>query len=359
MTTLAIGVDGGGTSTRCVVATGGGEVAGRGYGAGANILSAADPGASLRTALLAALEGLPPGEVAAGVFALAGAESAGGRADSLVWEVWRGCGLAGRPEIVPDPLAAFAGATEEPSGTVLIAGTGAVAARITGRRLTGRADGHGWLLGDEGSGVWIGQRAVQAVLALLDGRAGPTALLDAVTAQVVAWEIGQTSALRGEALPEPEAAPLREETPPRGEAAITGDAPGPRPPVSAPLTAQRVVQAIHGGMAAAGPAWLGRLAPAVEAAARGGDETALGILREAADRLVSTVRALGPGSGSRSGPLVLAGSLLTKPTLLAARVRAELGGTAVTARDSAAGAAALALHAVLPDALAAHRKLIS
>nr|BFE78849.1 hypothetical protein GCM10020093_014500 [Planobispora longispora] len=59
---------------------------------------------------------------------------------------------------------------------------------------------------------------------------------------------------------------------------------------------------------------------------------------------------------------MLAGSLLTEPTLLAAQVRAGLGGlggTVLTARDSAAGAAALALHMVASDALPAHRELIA
>ncbi|MBB5965947.1 N-acetylglucosamine kinase [Planomonospora venezuelensis] len=336
MTAVVVGVDGGGTGTRCVVATESGEVAGRGRAGGSNVLSAADPGESLRAALRDALEGVAGARVAGGVFALAGAESARERAESLVSGVWRACGLDGRVEIVPDPLAAFAGATAEPSGTVLIAGTGAMAARISGRRLTARVDGHGWLLGDEGSGVWIGRRAVQAVLALLDGRAAPTALLDAVAARVAAWETGEAGV-------------------PPGEEAAT----------AATLTPWRVVRAVHGGISAAGPAWLGRLAPAVEAAAGDGDAAALEIIREAAGRLVSTALALGPGpepgAPGGSGPLVFAGSLLTGPTALAAMVRTGLGdaaGTVVAARDSAAGAAALALHAVLPDALAAHRKLI-
>ncbi|GII02055.1 N-acetylglucosamine kinase [Planobispora takensis] len=325
MRTLFIGVDGGGTSTRCVVATEAGRIAGRGNGAGANILSAADPGGSLRAALGQALEGLVPGQVAGGVFALAGAESARERAESLVAGAWHACGLPGRPEIVPDPLAAFAGATEESSGTVLIAGTGAVAARVTGRRLARRIDGHGWLLGDDGSGVWIGRRAVRAVLAALDGRTGPTAMLSPVTAAVTAQEA--TAAAVVAAADSEEAA----------------------------MTTQRVVRAVHEGLAHAGPAWLGRLAPAVETAARGGDAAALEILGEAADRLVATTRSLGPGHG----PLVLAGSLLTQPTLLAAKVRGVFGGDVITARDNAAGAAALALRTVAPDAAGAHRALIA
>ncbi|GAA3135160.1 BadF/BadG/BcrA/BcrD ATPase family protein [Planomonospora alba] len=313
MTALVVGVDGGGTSTRCVVATHAGEVAGRGRAAGSNALSSADPGAALRAALRAALGGLPPGQVTAGVFALAGSGPAGGRAAGLAADAWRACGLAGRPAVVPDTLAAFAGATAEPSGTVLVAGTGAVATRVTGRGPAGRADGYGWILGDEGSGAWIGRRAVRAVLAALDGRAGPTALRDAV---------------------------------PGGGAA------------------ERIVDAVHAGVAEAGPAWLARLAPAVEAAARHGDAAALAIVREAAERLLATVRALGPCPG----PLVLAGSLLTEPTLLAERVRAGLAGaglTVLTARSGdagARGAAALALHGPgpgTPASAAAHRRLLS
>ncbi|GHE44689.1 N-acetylglucosamine kinase [Streptosporangium violaceochromogenes] len=322
MTTLVIGVDGGGTSTRCVVATESGEVAGRGYGGGANTLSAADPTGSLRAALREALKGLDPAGVAAGVFGLAGVEAAPGPACAIAGEAWRLSGLTGHPAVVPDTLVAFAGATEEPSGTVLIAGTGAVAARIEDRRIVRRADGYGWLLGDEGSGAWIGLRAVRAVLASLDGRAGPTALCGTVLGD------------------------LRARSPAAGSAARR-KAPGPE-------TAGWIVSAVHAGVADAGPAWLARLAPLVEAAAETGDATATAIVREAALLLAGTVRSLGPASG----PLVLAGSLLTEPTLLSARVRAGLPGPVVTARDGAAGAAALALHTLGPDALTAHRRLI-
>lgn len=308
MTTLVIGVDGGGTSTRCVVATESGEVAGRGYGEAANALSAADPGGSLRAALRAALGDLDPARVSAGLFGLAGADSAPGRAQAIASSAWHAVGLAGRPAVVPDLLVAFAGATEEPSGTVLVAGTGAGAARIEDRRVARGADGYGWLLGDEGAGTWIGRRAVRAVLASLDGRAGPTALCEAL---------------------------LGEET-----------------PRDAPI--RWLVNMVHTGVAEAGPSWLARLAPTVEAAAGAGDATAAEILDEAARRLDRTVRSLGPGPG----PLVLAGSLLTEPTLLSARVRARLPGTVITARDGAAGAAALALHAAGPGALAVHRRLI-
>src|SRR5262249_35118115 len=76
---------------------------------------------------------------------------------------------------------AFAAAPGTPrDGLLLIAGTGAVAARIAHGRTAAVADGDGWLLGDQGSGFWIGRRAVPAVLAALGGRGAPPALTAAV-----------------------------------------------------------------------------------------------------------------------------------------------------------------------------------
>ncbi|MHC5905222.1 hypothetical protein ACVNF4_15160, partial [Streptomyces sp. S6] len=64
-----------------------------------------------------------------------------------------------------DIEAAFAGAPGHPTdGLALIAGTGSVAARVRGRVLTATSGGDGWLLGDDGSGFWIGRRAVRAAL---------------------------------------------------------------------------------------------------------------------------------------------------------------------------------------------------
>lgn len=346
MTTLVIGIDGGGTGTRCVVATRTGQVAGRGRGGAANAISAADPVGSLRSALEGALTGIAPDRVAGGVFALAGAASAPERADALAAEAWRACGLSGRPVVVPDILAAFAGATEAPSGTVLIAGTGAIAARIGARAIVARADGYGWILGDEGSGVWIGRRAVQALLAALDGRGGPTALLD-----------GPPECSLRDALIDVPGRPAFGSEGSIGEVATAG---GARAEASR-LSPDQVVRAVHAGVAQSGPAWLGRFAPAVEAAARLGDAPALAILQEAARRLVATAESL----GEEAGPMVLAGSLLTEPTRLAELVRSGLGRPTVAARDGAAGAAALALHNAAPgtpeapDVLAAHRRLIA
>jgi N-acetylglucosamine kinase-like BadF-type ATPase len=64
----------------------------------------------------------------------------------------------------PTGLAAGTGAAAgagESAGAVLIAGTGAVAALVDGLAVVRAADGLGWLLGDEGSGLWLGLQAVR------------------------------------------------------------------------------------------------------------------------------------------------------------------------------------------------------
>jgi N-acetylglucosamine kinase-like BadF-type ATPase len=83
-------------------------------------------------------------------------------------------------DVVPDLVAAWAGATGGAAGIVLAVGTGAVA---YGRDLYGRearAGGWGHLFGDEGGGFWIGREVLRAVSRSLDGRGPATSLVEAV-----------------------------------------------------------------------------------------------------------------------------------------------------------------------------------
>ena len=84
--------------------------------------------------------------------------------------------LVGTLLVHSDIEAAFAAGSAAPDGTVLIAGTGAVAAAVRDFGVRRRQDGHGYLLGDRGSAFWIGSRAARAALAALDGTGEPTAL---------------------------------------------------------------------------------------------------------------------------------------------------------------------------------------
>lgn len=75
-------------------------------------------------------------------------------------------------------IAAFAGGP----GIVVIAGTGSNALGEDAAGRQARAGGHGFLLGDEGSGWWIGREAVRAALRDRDGLGPATALTARVEA---------------------------------------------------------------------------------------------------------------------------------------------------------------------------------
>ncbi|WP_410050193.1 BadF/BadG/BcrA/BcrD ATPase family protein, partial [Actinomadura sp. CNU-125] len=93
---------------------------------------------------------------------------------------WQAMGLRGSPAVVTDIAVAFAAGTSRPKGIVVFSGTGAGAAVINDGTIVQRADGYGFLVGDEGSAVWLGKEAVRAALAAYDGRGSPTLLTDSV-----------------------------------------------------------------------------------------------------------------------------------------------------------------------------------
>jgi N-acetylglucosamine kinase-like BadF-type ATPase len=81
-----------------------------------------------------------------------------------------------RVALVADAVTAYTGALGPRPGAVIAAGTGLIA---IGTDLTGwrRADGWGHLLGDCGSGAWIGRAGLEAALRAHDGRDGGSARL--------------------------------------------------------------------------------------------------------------------------------------------------------------------------------------
>ena len=70
-------------------------------------------------------------------------------------------------------LGAFAGGP----GIAVLAGTGSIALGRDARGGRARAGGHGYLLGDEGGGYWIGREALRAALRSRDGT-GPATRLE-------------------------------------------------------------------------------------------------------------------------------------------------------------------------------------
>ncbi|MFK4071592.1 N-acetylglucosamine kinase [Streptomyces sp. NPDC029674] len=81
-----------------------------------------------------------------------------------------------RTALAADAVTAYAGALGDRPGAVVAAGTGMIA---TGTDLTvwRRADGWGHLLGDCGSGAWIGRAGLEAAMRAHDGRRGGSKVL--------------------------------------------------------------------------------------------------------------------------------------------------------------------------------------
>ncbi len=248
-----LAVDVGGSSTRATIVDEDGTCSGYGRAGSGNPTSSspADAVAAVVTAMHAAAAGagIAPADVAAGVLGIAGA--AGDTSGSLRVDLIR-AGLPERLTFESDLLVAYYSGSLAAHGYALVAGTGAAAVRLRSGQIEATCDGLGWLLGDGGSGFWIGHRTLLAVTNALDDRGPPTALVDSVLA-----ELGI------------------ERTSERG--------------VGGRLTAlRRVVDAVYSMR----PVELARFAPLAFEAEALGDDVARQIVADAADALAATLGAV-------------------------------------------------------------------
>ncbi|MEH1098271.1 N-acetylglucosamine kinase [Micromonospora sp. CPCC 205561] len=335
-TALVLGADCGGSATRVVVATPDGRVVGRGRAGAGN--PATQPPAEAACTLVAAareaLAGHDPARVAGAAVGLAGRAALDRPAVAAIYlDAWRATGLTCPLRTVGDAVVAFAAGTPAPSGTVLIAGTGAVAVRIVERSVGRTADGLGWLLGDEGGGFWLGLEAARLTArTLAAGGRGGGPLVDAVSTAVL-----------------DAAVPPAHTGPPSVPRATGQAAEAPAEPTGA--AGDGFVTAFY----ALPRDRVAGLAPLVLDAARVGDRDAHRLIGAAAGRLAATVRAVAPGRG----PLVLAGGLLTGPPEVRAALLARLGRRPVTVAGDPAGAAAWLAARDLAPAAAEHRAFVT
>lgn len=79
-----------------------------------------------------------------------------------------------------DSITSFLGAVGLRRGVVVAAGTGVVTFGV-GEREAARVDGWGNLMGDVGSGYWIGRAGLEAVMRAFDGRGPATRITDLAT----------------------------------------------------------------------------------------------------------------------------------------------------------------------------------
>lgn len=172
---LYLGVDGGGTGCRAAVADDDGRMLGQGMSGPANIAS--DPEGAARNILSAARAAL----VAAGLeeealpSLRAGLGLAGANASGTVERLRAALPFASA-RLETDAVAAVKGALREDEGIVAAVGTGSVFAVQRGGMVR-QVGGWGLVLGDEGSGAWIGRALCSAALRAQDGFRPMTPLL--------------------------------------------------------------------------------------------------------------------------------------------------------------------------------------
>ena len=315
---VLLGVDGGGTHTRAVVADASGRILGRGESGTSNqaTVGSGAAGIGIETAVRAALAaaGVGPAEVDGACFGLAGLDRP--QDESAFRPAVEGLGLGGPAAVVNDAVNAWAGAAGGKPGIAVTAGTGSVAYGRSADGREARAGGWGAPFGDEGSAYWIACEALRAVLRGVDGREPPLGLA-------------------------------------RGLARAAGFA----DPADLCLLA-RADRTVGGAPL---EATIGALAPAVVAGAEAGDTAAGAILDRAAEELVQLALAIGGaiGAAGQPPPVFGLGSVLlpSSPggpaTAVGRRVDALLrartgGGLHPPAHSALVGAVILAWERALP-----------
>ena len=262
---VLLAIDAGGSHTRAVVVSADAECLGYGASTSGNATAVgADRAlAALTEAASAALTSaaIRPDDVRRVVLAAAGEEYLlDGRAVARALAV-----PAAEYTRAPDILAMYHSAAVEPAGVALVAGTGAIAGRFRDLVIERTVDGTGWLLGDRGSGFWIGRKVARAVAADLNGASEPTELTRLVIEEL---GLGPTEGDRSQRL-------------------------------------RALVSWVYDGQ----PVRLARLAP-LAFRAEAADDTAAAITAEAEEALAGTLRLVRDGHDEL--PVVLGGSVVVK-----------------------------------------------
>jgi N-acetylglucosamine kinase-like BadF-type ATPase len=170
-----LGIDAGGTKTVCLLADEHGAILGEARGGGANLQAHGELEVEkvLHHVMDTALgeRDIRPAAICLGIAGVDRPNDA-----DAVRGIMRRIGWKARTLVVNDALVALVAGAGDMPGIVIIAGTGSIAYGRNAEGHAARAGGWGYLLGDEGSGFWIGRRALSAVVRAADGRGPATEL---------------------------------------------------------------------------------------------------------------------------------------------------------------------------------------
>ena len=173
--TYVIGIDAGGTKTLCQLADGSGTVIAEVRGPGANLQASGELQVEkvLHSLMEQAIGDRPivPSVICLGIAGVDRPDDA-----EIVRGIMKRIGYKARVIVVNDALVALEAGVPGQPGVVIISGTGSICYGRNAQGEAARSGGWGYVLGDEGSGYWIGRAALRAVLREADERGQRTAL---------------------------------------------------------------------------------------------------------------------------------------------------------------------------------------
>lgn len=199
---LFMGVDGGGSGLRVILTDAALTIRGEAHGPAANpsAVGRERAAALIREAMQKALGDVPPEQVASVGIGIAGAAAS----HSAAWLVEVVRGVLPQALVVPsaDYEIALVGALGRREGVLILAGTGSLVYAVHAEGRSILLGGWGYLLGDEGSGYWLGLEGLRAILEAEDGLRPPSTLRDLLlTALRVKTPRDLIPCLYGEAIP--------------------------------------------------------------------------------------------------------------------------------------------------------------
>lgn len=170
-----LGLDAGGTKTVCLLADAHGTIVSIARRGGANLQAAGELEVEkvLHDVMEEALAGtdIVPAAICLGIAGVDRPDDA-----AVVHGIMKRIGYKARMLVVNDALVALEAGAPGEAGIVIISGTGSIAYGRNASGQAARSGGWGYVLGDEGSGYWIGRAALRAVLREADDRGPRTAL---------------------------------------------------------------------------------------------------------------------------------------------------------------------------------------